>query len=74
MNLDLTQIYDSETDTWSFGTLMPKVVWKAAAGATSSVWAPKRIYVIGGLPEKSLDGTDLNQVYNPENDGRLANL
>jgi N-acetylneuraminic acid mutarotase len=67
MNLALVQIYDSETDTWSFGTPMPKVVWQAAAGVTSGVWAPKRIYVIGGLPEKDLFGTDLNQVYNPEN-------
>jgi len=68
MNLDLVQIYDPATDTWSFGAPMPTVVWKAAAGATSGIWAPKRIYVIGGLPQKSLFGTDLNQVYNPEND------
>jgi len=68
MNLAVVQIYDPATDTWSFGTPMPKIVWQAAAGATSGVLAPKRIYVIGGLPEKSLFGTDLNQVYNPEND------
>jgi hypothetical protein len=79
MNLDLVQIYDPATDTWSFGTPMPKIVWQAAAGATSGIWAPKRIYVIGGLPATlslafggrlygSLDGTPINQVYNPEND------
>jgi hypothetical protein len=67
-NLDLTQIYDPETDTWSFGAPMPTVVWQAAAGATTGVLAPKRIYVIGGLPDKSMDGTNINQVYNPEND------
>jgi hypothetical protein len=27
--------------------------------------APKRIYVIGGLPGGSLYGTDLNQIYDP---------
>jgi N-acetylneuraminic acid mutarotase len=68
MNLDLVQIYDPSTDTWSFGTPMPNVVWQAAAGATTGVWAPKRIYVFGGLPEHSLFGTNITQVYNPEND------
>jgi hypothetical protein len=72
MNLDLTQIYDPETDTWSFGSAIPNVVWKAAAGATTSLMAPKRIYVIGGMPDKSLIGTNLNQVYNPENDSWTA--
>jgi N-acetylneuraminic acid mutarotase len=68
MNLALVQIYDPATDTWSFGAPMPTIVTRAAAGATTGVWAPKRIYVIGGMPDKSLDGTNLNQVYNPEND------
>ena len=68
MNLALVQIYDPATDTWSFGAPIPTIVTNAAAGATTGVWAPKRIYVIGGMPDKSLDGTNLNQVYNPEND------
>jgi hypothetical protein len=68
MNLALVQIYDPATNTWSFGAPMPTIVTRAAAGATTGVWAPKRIYVIGGMPDKSLDGTNLNQVYNPEND------
>ena len=68
MNLELVQIYDPSTDAWSFGSPMPTVVWQAAAGATAGVWAPKRIYVIGGLPDHSLDGTDINQAYNPEDD------
>jgi N-acetylneuraminic acid mutarotase len=67
MNLDLVQIYDLATDTWSFGAPRPTVVWQAAAGATTGVWAPKRIYVIGGLPDGNLFGTNINQVYNPEN-------
>ncbi|MEM2108526.1 MAG: kelch repeat-containing protein [Candidatus Bathyarchaeia archaeon] len=68
VNLALVQIYDPATDTWSFGAPIPKIVWNAAAIATTGVWAPKRIYVIGGIPDKSMDGTTLNQVYNPEND------
>lgn len=68
VNLDLVQIYDPSTDTWSFGTPMPNVVWQAAAGATTGVWAPKRIYLFGGLPAKDLFGTNITQVYNPETD------
>jgi len=68
VNLDLVQVYDPSTDIWSFGTPMPNVVWQAAAGATTGVWAPKRIYLIGGLPEHSLFGTNIAQVYNPETD------
>jgi N-acetylneuraminic acid mutarotase len=67
-NLDLVQIYDPSTDTWSFGTPMPNVVWQAAAGATTGAWAPKRIYLFGGLPAHSLFGTNITQVYNPETD------
>lgn len=68
VNLDLVQIYDPSTDTWSFGTPLPNVVWQAAAGATTGVWAPKKIYLFGGLPEHSLFGTNITQVYNPETD------
>jgi N-acetylneuraminic acid mutarotase len=66
--LDLVQIYDPSTDTWSFGAPMNTVVSQAAAGATTGIWAPKRIYVIGGLPDGSVYGTNINQVYNPQND------
>jgi len=56
--IDLNQIYDIETDTWSLGTSIP-VSNGAKAGATSGLLAPKRIYVIGG---------GLNQVYDPTTD------
>jgi hypothetical protein len=68
MNLAFVQIYDPSTDKWSFGSPMPEVVWQAAAGATSGVLAPKRIYLVGGITEKSIIGTNLTQIYNPEND------
>jgi N-acetylneuraminic acid mutarotase len=64
-NLNITQIYDTLTDTWTFGAPLPYVVWQADAGATSGKMAPKRIYVMGGLSEGNLYGTDLNQIYDP---------
>jgi len=65
-NLNVTQIYDTITDAWTFGAPLPYVVWQAAAGATTGQMAPQRIYIMGGLPEGSLYGTDLNQIYDPE--------
>jgi len=56
---NLNQIYDPETDTWSRGALMPLGLRYGAAGATTGVNAPKRIY---SFCER---GT---QVYDPEND------
>jgi len=65
-NLNVTQIYDTTTDKWNFGAPIPKVVWQTAAGATTGELAPKRIYVIGGLPEKELIAVNWTQIYNPE--------
>lgn len=64
--LDLVQIYDPENDSWSSGKPMPTAVRYASAGATTGVFAPKRIYVIGGLQSGS--GLNLNQVYDPQTD------
>lgn len=66
VGVTLNQIYDTKTDTWSYGTPIPTGVDSAAAGATTGVMAPKRIYVIGG--KTNLDAVNLNQVYNPETD------
>ena len=57
--VNLNQIYDPNTDTWSLGAPLPNNQTSISAGATTGVMAPKRIYVIG-------DG--LNQIYNPSND------
>jgi N-acetylneuraminic acid mutarotase len=62
----LNQIYDPETDTWSSGAPLPTGVDSAAAGVTTGIFAPKRIYVIGG--KQNLDAVKLNQVYDPETD------
>jgi N-acetylneuraminic acid mutarotase len=64
--LDLTQIYDPKTDTWNKGASMPYLTSRPAAGATTSLLAPKRIYVIGGgVSDFAVNNT---QVYNPETD------
>ena len=60
----LNQIYDTENDSWSYGRSIPVGVAGAVAVATTAVFAPKRIYVIGG--DASTNSS--NQVYNPEND------
>ena len=66
LNLDVNQIYDTVTDTWTFGAPLPKIVWQADAGATTGQMAPKRIYVIGGLPQKDLIAVNWTQIYIPE--------
>jgi len=62
---DLNQIYDPETNMWTLGEPLPAplVVW-AAAGATTGLYAPTRLYVIGGTPDgiKSVNAT---QIYDP---------
>jgi N-acetylneuraminic acid mutarotase len=63
----LTQIYNAENDTWSQGATIPTKVFVAAAGATTGLWAPKRIYVLGGSVG-FLEISSSNQVYDPEKD------
>lgn len=60
---NLTQIYHPETDTWSYGVPISNAVWGAAAGVTTGVLVPKRIYVIGGYP-----AFNQVQIYDPETD------
>ena len=69
MNLAVNQIYDVETDAWSLGASLPTSVWNSAAGATSGVLVPQRIYVVGGDPGPGGEqATDLVQIYDPEVD------
>jgi N-acetylneuraminic acid mutarotase len=42
------QIYDVENDTWSLGASLPNYTYNAAAGATTGLMAPRKIYVMGG--------------------------
>jgi len=69
------QIYDPETDTWISGQQAPQKTVYAAAGVTSGVMAPKRVYVLG-VTEPIGIGVNIgvrvpsiiNQVFDPEND------
>jgi N-acetylneuraminic acid mutarotase len=60
-------IYDTETDSWSEGTSGPTVVVEGAAGATTGVKAPQKVYVLGLMVEALLP-TVVNQVYDPKTD------
>jgi len=60
-------IYDTETDNWSEGTSGPVVVVEGAAGATTGVKAPQKVYVLGLIVE-ALYPTVINQVYDPKTD------
>lgn len=68
---DLVQIFDPATNQWTNGTSIPTGVMSAKAVTTRGVFAPKRIYVIGGTtgvyPRSAMyNCIDLNQVYDPE--------
>ena len=67
MNLNFTQIYNPETDTWTQGAQTPVSIWQATAGATTGTMAPKRIYVLGGEGGFA-DPLDQNYIYDPETD------
>jgi hypothetical protein len=60
-------IYDTETDSWSEGMSGPTIVIDGAAGATTGVKAPQRVYVLG-LAYGQFPVPSTNQVYDPEAD------
>ncbi len=51
-----TQIYDIQTNTWSFGSPIPVTTSYSVAAETTGVFAPTRIYYIAGQ----------TQIYDPE--------
>jgi len=72
--VDLVQIFDPKTNQWTVGKPLPTGVYAAGACATSGLFAPERIYVVGGqqwyVPWVTSavltpQGTTLNQVYDP---------
>jgi energy-converting hydrogenase Eha subunit A len=65
---NLTQIYDTETDTWSYGVSIPTNLSYAAAGATTGEMASTRIYVLGGFTSFDYEAVSLNYVYDPVGD------
>jgi N-acetylneuraminic acid mutarotase len=63
----LNQIYTPATDTWDFGQTIPTGLWHADSGVTTGVFAPERIYVLGGSYYSF--AYNLTQIYDPEVDG-----
>jgi N-acetylneuraminic acid mutarotase len=61
--LNITQIYDTGANKWSFGTPIPNTVRSSIASATSGTLAPKRIFVFGGYDD--IGHRELNQIYDP---------
>ena len=69
------QVFDPHTNVWTVAKPIPTGVVSAGAVATSGLFAPKRIYVVGGSlyysgggvsSDMVNHGTNLNQVYDPE--------
>lgn len=71
---NIVQIFDTETNRWTNDTPIPTGVYDAGACSTSGLFAPKRIYVVGGnlyyntggILAPTLPGSSLNQVYDLE--------
>jgi hypothetical protein len=68
-NLNVTQIYDSTTDSWTIGTPMQTTVQNSAACTLTDPLGSARIYLVGGqLGEGTGNSrTNMVQVFNPEN-------
>jgi len=67
---NLNQIYDTLTDSWSYGKSPPALVYGVYFGlstavATTGEKAPKRIYLFSAEPSS-------NQVYDPETDSWIT--
>jgi len=58
------QVYDPETDTWSYRAAPKVALGRSAAGTTTGDMAPERIYVVGGMDQYRI--SDLTQVYDPQ--------
>lgn len=67
-----TQIYDTQTNTWSFGKPTPITTFSSAAVATTGVLASVKIYYIGGADEPTWAHTNTGpcptQIYDPQTD------
>jgi len=61
------QIYDTKTNTWTLGATPPKPVHRSAAAVTSGLYAPQKIYVIGG-EVGFMQATNTTQIYDPQTD------
>jgi len=58
-------IYNPKTDVWSEGAESKFLLSYGGAGATTGVYAPKRVYVLGILEAYLFDALPTNRVYDP---------
>lgn len=65
MNLNITQIYDTKQDSWSFGKSLASALLDSAA---CTLPFSSTIYLIGGQIGNNGSGTNTVQVYDIEND------
>lgn len=69
-----TQVYDAESNTWTMAAPVPISAidyYPGTAAATTGVFAPKRIFVIGGSagrPPMGMYSLNTTLIYDPEND------
>ena len=64
-----TMIYDPKTDTWREGTSCPLIIYDGAAGVTSDVYAPQRVYILGtGRPSGQSLSVMFTLIYDPAQD------
>jgi len=61
-------IYDPKTDVWSEGAESEFLLCSGGAGATTGVYAPKRVYVLGIMTASIFDALPTNRVYDPVGD------
>ena len=68
MNPGFVQIYDPAVDAWSQGAPHPNPAWLSEeVAATTGIYAPKRIYVMGGIESFGIATSD-SYAYDPELD------
>jgi N-acetylneuraminic acid mutarotase len=68
MNPGFVQIYDPAADAWTQGTPHPNPAWLGEeVAATTGLYAPKRIYVMGGIEGIGMVTSD-SYAYDPELD------
>jgi hypothetical protein len=68
---DRTSIYNSKTDSWTQGQSPPQEFKYSGIGATTGQYAPKKVYVMGGMKGNSVVGMKpqtYNYAYDPATD------
>ena len=65
--INLNQIFDPKTNTWTLGEPLPVTIHQSAAGATIGALSLAKLYIIGGTND-GYNGVNLTQIYDPQTD------